>query len=221
MFTSTGANVGCILSKGTWSQQTCATFRPTTGSVAGVIKFTSSKGLCAVDATNGTLSCASDITVASDFMNVGCFCNLLGLIGVLMISFLPRCPRVPRPGEVCCYSIAVRRFPLMYYPLGACSHPFSSGVTTHKGSRWCILGPDVYTGAINNGFAKSCLQCEDLTAPKGIKWATLEHSNRARYENTQTICKDTRRSLRHQSGTSSQTRYTLPVRTQKVKASKS
>ena len=90
MLTSTGANVGCILSKGTWSQQTCATFRPTAGSVAGTIKFTSSKGLCAVEATNGTLSCASDITVASDFTNVGlCFFRLLqGLIGVLMMIFI-------------------------------------------------------------------------------------------------------------------------------------
>ncbi|KAK7692451.1 hypothetical protein QCA50_004076 [Cerrena zonata] len=69
VFTSSGTNVGCILSKGTWSQQTCATFRPTAGSVPGAIKFTSSKGPCAVDATNGTLSCASDISVASDFTN--------------------------------------------------------------------------------------------------------------------------------------------------------
>ncbi|CAL1706597.1 unnamed protein product [Somion occarium] len=69
VFTSAGANVGCILSKGTWSQQTCATFRPVAGSVPRSIKFTSSKGPCAVDATNGTLSCGSDITLASDFTN--------------------------------------------------------------------------------------------------------------------------------------------------------
>ncbi|KAI0072657.1 ribonuclease T2 [Panus rudis PR-1116 ss-1] len=69
VFTSTGANVGCILSKGTWSQQTCATFRPTLGSTSGSIKFTSSKGLCAVDPNNATLSCGPDVGVASDFTN--------------------------------------------------------------------------------------------------------------------------------------------------------
>ncbi|KAI0339821.1 ribonuclease T2 [Trametopsis cervina] len=69
VFTADGKNVGCILSKGTWSQQTCATFRPTPGSASGTFDYTSSKGLCAVDATNGTLSCGPPVTAASDFTN--------------------------------------------------------------------------------------------------------------------------------------------------------
>ncbi|THH33249.1 hypothetical protein EUX98_g895 [Antrodiella citrinella] len=69
VYTATGSNVGCILSKGTWSQQTCATFRPTLGSAAGSIQLTSSKGPCAVNATDGTLDCASGVTDASDFSN--------------------------------------------------------------------------------------------------------------------------------------------------------
>lgn len=68
VFTSDGSNIGCILSKGTWSQQTCATFRPTPGVSLGSFHYTSSKGPCGVDATNGTLSCAAGFTF-SDFTN--------------------------------------------------------------------------------------------------------------------------------------------------------
>ncbi|KAH8107976.1 ribonuclease M [Cristinia sonorae] len=67
VYTAEGNNVGCVLSKGTWAQLTCATFRPTLGSAPGTIKFTSSKGPCAVDATN-TLTCATGVA-ASDFSN--------------------------------------------------------------------------------------------------------------------------------------------------------
>jgi ribonuclease T2 len=69
VWTAAGANVGCILSKGTWSQQTCATFRPVAGSAPGTITLNHSKGPCAV-ATNGTLACGAAVTVGSDFTSV-------------------------------------------------------------------------------------------------------------------------------------------------------
>jgi len=68
VFTSDGSNIGCILSKGTWSQQTCATFRPVAGTAPGSFDYTSSKGPCGVDATNSTLICAAGNTF-SDFTN--------------------------------------------------------------------------------------------------------------------------------------------------------
>lgn len=70
VYTADGKNVGCVLSKGTWSQQTCASFRPLPGVAPGSITFNHSKGPCAVDFANGTLSCGATITVGSDFTNV-------------------------------------------------------------------------------------------------------------------------------------------------------
>lgn len=62
-------------------QQTCATFRPSAGSTIGTFTYTSSKGLCAIDATNGTLACSADITTGSEFTNVSNMSWHLGMIG--------------------------------------------------------------------------------------------------------------------------------------------
>ncbi|KAG9024761.1 ribonuclease T2-like [Tulasnella sp. JGI-2019a] len=70
---SGGSTTGCLLSYGTWSTQTCATFKTTTSGSG--FTLTSSKGLCAV--TSSGLSCASTVTSGTVFTAIDSGDNLL------------------------------------------------------------------------------------------------------------------------------------------------
>ncbi|KAG8972312.1 ribonuclease T2-like [Tulasnella sp. 425] len=61
--TSSGSSVGCLLSAGTWSTQTCATLTATTSGSG--FTLTSSKGKCAISSSG--LTCSSSVTTASVF----------------------------------------------------------------------------------------------------------------------------------------------------------
>ncbi|KAG8709155.1 ribonuclease T2-like [Ceratobasidium sp. 395] len=65
--TSSGAKTGCLLTAGTWSVQTCATFTVT--NVSGGFNLSTSKGKCQV--SGGTLSCGSTVATASVFTSSG------------------------------------------------------------------------------------------------------------------------------------------------------
>ncbi|KAJ1306201.1 hypothetical protein OPQ81_010910 [Rhizoctonia solani] len=65
--TSSGIQTGCLLTAGTWSVQTCATYSITT--VSGGFTLTTSKGLCQV--SGGTLSCSSSVSSGTVFTSVG------------------------------------------------------------------------------------------------------------------------------------------------------
>ncbi|CAE6412432.1 unnamed protein product [Rhizoctonia solani] len=65
--TSSGTQTGCLLTAGTWSVQTCATYTITT--VSGGFTLTTSKGLCQV--SGGTLSCNSSISSGTVFTSTG------------------------------------------------------------------------------------------------------------------------------------------------------
>ncbi|KAG8887304.1 ribonuclease T2-like [Tulasnella sp. 332] len=73
VLTSSGSTTGCLLSYGTWSTQTCATFTTATSGSGFTLK--SSKGLCAV--TSSGLSCASTITTGTIFTAINSGGNLL------------------------------------------------------------------------------------------------------------------------------------------------
>ncbi|KEP55618.1 ribonuclease T2 [Rhizoctonia solani 123E] len=64
---SSGAQTGCLLTAGTWSVQTCATYTITT--VSGGFTLTTSKGLCQV--SGGTLSCSSSVSSGTVFTASG------------------------------------------------------------------------------------------------------------------------------------------------------
>ncbi|CAE6477450.1 unnamed protein product [Rhizoctonia solani] len=64
---SSGAQTGCLLTAGTWSVQTCATYTITT--VSGGFTLTTSKGLCQV--SGGTLSCSSSVSSGTVFTSSG------------------------------------------------------------------------------------------------------------------------------------------------------
>ncbi|CAE7185265.1 unnamed protein product [Rhizoctonia solani] len=65
--TSSGTQTGCLLTAGTWSVQTCATYTITT--VSGGFTLTTSKGLCQV--SGGTLSCSSSVSTGTVFTSSG------------------------------------------------------------------------------------------------------------------------------------------------------
>ncbi|KAG8742310.1 ribonuclease T2-like [Ceratobasidium sp. 414] len=65
--TSSGTKTGCLLTAGTWSVQTCATYTLTT--VSGGFTLTTSKGLCQV--SGGTLTCGSTVSTGSVFTSSG------------------------------------------------------------------------------------------------------------------------------------------------------
>ncbi|KAG8733756.1 ribonuclease T2-like [Ceratobasidium sp. 423] len=65
--TSSGTQTGCLLTAGTWSAQTCATYTITT--VSGGFTLTTSKGLCQV--SGGTLSCSSSVSSGTVFTSSG------------------------------------------------------------------------------------------------------------------------------------------------------
>ncbi|QRV98191.1 ribonuclease T2 family [Ceratobasidium sp. AG-Ba] len=66
-YTSSGTKTGCLLTAGTWSVQTCATYTITT--VSGGFTLTTSKGPCQV--SGGTLSCGSSVPSGTVFTSVG------------------------------------------------------------------------------------------------------------------------------------------------------
>ncbi|KAG8978539.1 ribonuclease T2-like [Tulasnella sp. 427] len=61
--TTSSGTVGCLLSYGTWSVQTCATLTATTSGSG--FTLTSSKGKCAISSSG--LSCSSSVTTATVF----------------------------------------------------------------------------------------------------------------------------------------------------------
>ncbi|KAB5592487.1 Ribonuclease T2 [Ceratobasidium theobromae] len=65
--TSSGTQTGCLLTAGTWSVQTCATYTLTT--VSDGFTLTTSKGLCQV--SGGSLTCGSSVTSGSVFTSSG------------------------------------------------------------------------------------------------------------------------------------------------------
>ncbi|QRW12786.1 ribonuclease T2 family [Ceratobasidium sp. AG-Ba] len=62
-YTSSGTKTGCLLTAGTWSVQTCATYTITT--VSGGFTLTTSKGPCQV--SGGTFSCGSSVPSGTVF----------------------------------------------------------------------------------------------------------------------------------------------------------
>ncbi|CEL56543.1 ribonuclease T2 family, putative [Rhizoctonia solani AG-1 IB] len=65
--TSSGTQTGCLLTAGTWSVQTCATYTITT--VSGGFTLKTSKGLCEVN--GGILSCSSSVSSGTVFTSSG------------------------------------------------------------------------------------------------------------------------------------------------------
>lgn len=137
VFTAAGANVGCVLSKGTWSQQTCATFRPLAGVAPGTITFNHTKGPCAVDATNGTLACGPAVTVGSDFTNVSCN----GPVRREAFTHERRRARLPRARSL--RSMEVRHSRRTFCPLERCRAPSGLGESTLRRSLSYMYDHDV------------------------------------------------------------------------------
>ncbi|KAG8705927.1 ribonuclease T2-like [Ceratobasidium sp. 394] len=65
--TSSGTKTGCLLTAGTWSVQTCATYTLTP--VSGGFTLATSKGLCQV--SGGALTCGSSVSTGSVFTSSG------------------------------------------------------------------------------------------------------------------------------------------------------
>lgn len=61
-----GGTTGCVISAGTWSVQTCATFTTGTGSSSGTLTLKSSKGLCQI--SGGELTCSSSVSTGTNFV---------------------------------------------------------------------------------------------------------------------------------------------------------